>query len=786
MAADLLGAMRVEIVGDNKKLDKSIDDSEKKTKDFGKTAAKLGDTLSKLFAGIGFALVAKKIFDVAKASSELAAQAEEIRSKFNVVFGESAAVIEDWATTYSASVGRSTTDTLGFLGSRGDLLKPLGFSKDAVDSMSKEVVKLANDLGSFNDMPTADVMRDIEAALTGSFEVTKKYGVVLNETVIKQEALNRGLFDGKGVVDAQVKAQIALELIMKGTADAQGDLLRTQDSHTNTMIRLESATKDLGIQLGRSVNEGLTPFASGLATITNTMAIWLTEQNDLADAIKQFAAGTATTEDSMKALNSQLEDEQELLKILQDSLVTSSATFTESINEQIKAQQEVIDSINEEISTKKILFAQEQRSIGQNKQGAEIQAKIAADRKASDEAFLELAARKEERRLAELSDTKKQIEELTKEINTQAKLRDALEEQGKVSTGVQLLINDLWAERAKLQEEEKNKTEENTEAVEDFFDTYSEESRLWLAERNARTEAEKFLLDEEVKANEEAEEKKREARQETIDTALSQLNSFFGALNELSSATAQNQIDNINRTLETRLSAIDAETEATLISLGIQEETRTEALEKRLEEAIAEGDEETAALLQNEIDRIAIIEDAEKRKTAAEEAAAEESKQIQYEAALANWEMQGLQLLANTAAAIMQTIAQWGLPWGLIPAAGVGIIAGVQRQALDAAKPQRFQSGGIVAGEQFGQDSVPAMLSPNEVVMNPRQQAEILMSLANGGGRNGSGRGDVNTINISAMFSLGNDAKLNEAAERLFPALQKVGRRRGATIGGIG
>ena len=300
MAVSFLGKLLVKIEGDNSDLDKSIKGSEGSVKKFSKLAVAA-------YAVVGVAIIA-----VGKKFSKLAAQAEEIESKFNVVFGKTAREIRDWATTYSDSVGRSTTDTLGFLGAIGDLLKPLGFAKEDVDNMSKTVVQLANDLGSFNDMPTADVMRDIEAALTGSFEVTKKYGVVLNETVIKQEAFNRGLFDGKGVVDAQVKAQIALELIMKGTADAQGDLLRTQDSNTNVMIRLESATKDLGIVLGQTLNEGVTPMAKATGTLVIRFTEWLKKSKEINDVMAQVGETgktTVTEVETLQAAINKLNDE---------------------------------------------------------------------------------------------------------------------------------------------------------------------------------------------------------------------------------------------------------------------------------------------------------------------------------------------------------------------------------------------------------------------------------------------------------------------------------------------
>ncbi len=370
MAASFLGKLLVKIEGDNSDLDKSIKGSQGSVKKFSK------------FAVGAYALVGVAIIAVGKKFSKLAAQAEEIRSKFNVVFGRTAKEVKAWADTYSESVGRSTIDTLEFLGSIGDLLKPLGFQKDAVDDLSKVVVTLANDLGSFNDMPTADVMRDIQSAMVGNFEVTKKYGVVLNEAVIKQEAFNRGLFDGKGVVDAQVKAQIALDLIIKGTTDAQGDLIRTQDSTTNTMIRLQSATKDLGIELGTTINRGLTPMAGATATIIKNLTEWIKKNREVNDFLKEFSEGNQDASTEIDTLSASLE---KLLARLDQANTRGSQNTT---------------NLEEQISALKILIAQRARGATLELQFADAKAandqaeieRITREKKANEEAIKDMEA----------------------------------------------------------------------------------------------------------------------------------------------------------------------------------------------------------------------------------------------------------------------------------------------------------------------------------------------------------------------------------------------------------
>ncbi len=290
-------------------------------------------------------LIVKSFVKIGAESSKLAAQAEEIQSKFNVVFGESATEIQSWADTYSEAVGRSETDTLKFLGVIGDTLKPLGFAKDAVDDMSKQVVALAGDLGSFNDIPTQEVVEGIQSALVGNVETLRRYGVVANETSIKQEALNSGLWDGEGALTAQEKAQAILNITMQGTQDAQGDLERTQDSHTNTMIRLESATKDLKIELGKSVNQGLTPMASATATLVANMAEWLGKSREINEAMKeitQTGETQATNIDVLRGTYSELEQRLENTRQAFEQVNAESERFGVTVDPRQLAEQEAI------------------------------------------------------------------------------------------------------------------------------------------------------------------------------------------------------------------------------------------------------------------------------------------------------------------------------------------------------------------------------------------------------------------------------------------------------------
>lgn len=249
MARDVrAGGAYVEL-GLRAKLDKGIQKASAKMRAFGTSIAKIGGAV----AGAGVGAVAPLIM--------AAATAEEVGSKFDTVFGNNAESVRKWGDEFADQVGRSRTDIARFLSSSQDLFVPLGFDSDAAESMSKEITGLALDLASFNNMTDADAMNDLQAALTGSGEVMKKYGVVLSEAGVKQELLNKGI-DPANATNAQ-KAQARYNIILQGTTAAQGDALRTGSSFTNQMKALWGSVNNVAVALGSHLLPPAT-FAVGL------------------------------------------------------------------------------------------------------------------------------------------------------------------------------------------------------------------------------------------------------------------------------------------------------------------------------------------------------------------------------------------------------------------------------------------------------------------------------------------------------------------------------------------
>jgi len=208
--------------------------------------------------------------------------------------------------------------------------------------------------------------------------------------------------------------------------------------------------------------------------------------------------------------------------------------------------------------------------------------------------------------------------------------------------------------------------------------------------------------------------------QDYFDVVTNGFTNLVSSIDSLVQASADNQIEEINRVLDAQLStinrleqnridSIDRQLQKELEAAGVAEETRLESLERQLEEAKESGDKETEARLEDEITRLEIIQKYEKEKTKTEEEAeaerieateeAEQEKaQIQYEANIAAWRSKLAIALADAARAIITGYAQLGPIAGSIAAATTGVATGIQIAAMRQAKPEEpdFATGGIV------------------------------------------------------------------------------------------
>jgi hypothetical protein len=205
------------------------------------------------------------IYKVVNAASDLA----ESTSKATVVFEDQADEIIAWSKTSADAFGLSQQAALETAGTFGNLFTAMGIGGEASADMSTELVELAADLASFNNLDTAEVLEKLRAGIVGEAEPLRTLGVQISAVRTKAKAMELGFKEVDGQFTASQKAIANYQIIMEDTAKAQGDFARTSDGLANQQRILRANLENTAAVVGKE----LTPVLADMAGRLNDLLV---------------------------------------------------------------------------------------------------------------------------------------------------------------------------------------------------------------------------------------------------------------------------------------------------------------------------------------------------------------------------------------------------------------------------------------------------------------------------------------------------------------------------------
>jgi hypothetical protein len=257
--------MKLALLADTSQFSKGLNSATKQTMTFGDRVKGVAKGIGLAFAGAaaaaaGFAI--KLGVDGIKAASDF----EETLSKVNVLFGKNAKELETWSKGAAKGFGQSQTQALDAAATFAIFGKSAGLQGKKLTGFAKNLTVLASDLASFNNTSPEEAIQAIGAALRGESEPIRKYGVLLNDATLKAEAMDMGLYKGKGTLDMSAKVLASYKTILKQTGDAQGDFERTSGGLANSQRTLSAVWDDIQVQIGQALAPTFTTFVDWLKT----------------------------------------------------------------------------------------------------------------------------------------------------------------------------------------------------------------------------------------------------------------------------------------------------------------------------------------------------------------------------------------------------------------------------------------------------------------------------------------------------------------------------------------
>lgn len=236
---------------------------------FDKVGSSVGGMSSKLktFAAVGGAALAaagmaagKFAVDAIGAASDL----NETMSKSSVIFGKNAGEVQKWAGNAARTMGLSKQAALEAASGFGDMFSQIGFSGDEATKMSKKVVQMSADLGSFNNLETSDVAERMSAAFRGEFDSLQSLVPNINAARVETEALAMTGKKSAKELTAQEKAAATLAIVQKDGARAAGDFARTSDGLANQQKILSAQFENTKAKIGTALLPVATKFVQFL------------------------------------------------------------------------------------------------------------------------------------------------------------------------------------------------------------------------------------------------------------------------------------------------------------------------------------------------------------------------------------------------------------------------------------------------------------------------------------------------------------------------------------------
>lgn len=248
---------------------------------------RLGGGMTKVGLGLSAAFSAPLAMLAASAASGAAGIQQGVM-KANTVFGESVGTVQKWADANASAMGLGTGAATGLAAAFGDLLVPMGFTRDQAAQMSTKTVGLAGALSAWTGgTRTAAEVSDILAkAMLGERDGLKELGISILDADVQARLAKKGQEDLTGAALEQAKAIATQELIFEKSADAQAAFADSTESLAEKQLKQAAATA----QMKETLGQALVPVLSAASGVVTTL---LNVFNKMPGPVKAVVMGFA-------------------------------------------------------------------------------------------------------------------------------------------------------------------------------------------------------------------------------------------------------------------------------------------------------------------------------------------------------------------------------------------------------------------------------------------------------------------------------------------------------------
>lgn len=231
------------------------------------------DNLSNAVKGFLALEVTRRVIEIGKACLKASSDMTELQNVTDQVFGDMSKEVQQFSEDMGNAMGRSTYALQKYTSDIGSIFKGLGgISEESTKKMSEDLAALAVDIGSFKNIADDRVFTAITAGIVGETEPLKRLGIVINENVMAEYALTKGIKENWESLNQATKAQLRYQKIMESTSFMQGDAARTINTYANQLKVFQANTQELS----KAIGDKLVKSSTGCLGVINDLTEGLT------------------------------------------------------------------------------------------------------------------------------------------------------------------------------------------------------------------------------------------------------------------------------------------------------------------------------------------------------------------------------------------------------------------------------------------------------------------------------------------------------------------------------
>lgn len=330
------------------------------------TTSRFGTSMVKAFTEVlnpimllrrALILLFQKIVEGVQAAADLV----ETTNLFNVSCGEAAETLGEFSTAFADAFSVDISDVLEYVGTFNLLSKSLGATVEQAAILGENVTALTYDLSSLFNVDFETMFTAVKSGMTGISKPMKKYGIVINETVIKQKAAMLGIEDSWDDMTEVDKMGLRYIVMLEQSSAAQGDFAKTLESPLNQFKVMKAQFGILFRHLGELVMilgtvvmpiiNGFTKALNGALEVLTKAAGYTIEDftDNLSASTDVIDDETASVDDLADSLKNVLMPFDEF-NMLSDN--SDDALIAYEMDPAIAAALEGYDNLMDQISTK--------------------------------------------------------------------------------------------------------------------------------------------------------------------------------------------------------------------------------------------------------------------------------------------------------------------------------------------------------------------------------------------------------------------------------------------------